>query len=117
MPRPVIPQRRLKPAASVTERRPEGNGRPCVLAISLSRSFSLIWLITLAEAVTRKEATPKIRRYPMLSSGEASAYPKQLLKTTVIESLNLVSSKYAFIFSPADMYIVLFIYCYYPGSG
>ena len=91
---PEIPKSEAIRTASFTDIRACGNGRPAVLSISLSRSFSMIWLKPLEEPVTKIPAMiSKISlEKSKLPAGTANRYPTTEEKMTREMSLSLINS-------------------------
>ncbi len=92
---PVIPNTPQKINAWLTDKLPVGIGLALVLYISLSKSFSIIWLNPLAAAVTKNP--PKHIAKTCFQLNVSATVKKVIIaeKTTKAESVNLVSFKNA----------------------
>ena len=92
---PVIPNKAQKISAWLTDKFPVGIGLSFVLFINLSKSFSIIWLKPLADAVTKNPPTQIANTCFQL---KVSATVKNVMiaeKTTKRDKVNLVSLKNA----------------------
>src|SRR5688572_24317402 len=82
-----------KMAASKTDTLLVGRGLFMVRVISLSKSFSIIWLMVTEDPDNNNPPKKSMSRVLQFTTGAANVYPKAQEKATKKESRNLSNSK------------------------